>query len=198
MLVECSVFGIFKAVAESDIVFFDLDPVAEPHYISQADPVDNLRRCKAVNLLFEDMVQAFSIIREEDLHPLAVVKAFYDFRNIHPALHVHVNEGFVRVIITARVFPFEPVNHIFDCRPGSEDLVRLLGRNVIKDIFLRKLVEIIRKLYFQPHKFLYGIVEYNRVEQVAVKVLRFTGFRIFIVAAIPEEAEVVRRDTRDI
>ena len=101
-------------------MFFDLDLVAEAHDISHADPVDNLRRSEPVDLLGEDMVKPFRIIGEEPLHSLAVVQALYDLRDVHSGLHIHVDEGLVRVVVAAGVLLLEPVDHVFDRGAGRE------------------------------------------------------------------------------
>lgn len=48
---QISVFGVFKSVAEADIVFFNSDFSAEAEDIAKADAVNYLCRSAAVDLL---------------------------------------------------------------------------------------------------------------------------------------------------
>ena len=57
-----------------------------------------------------------------------------------------------------------------------EYLICALRRNIIKDISFVVGFKIVRKLGTFPHKLLHGIIKYNFIKQVPVKVLLFPGF----------------------
>ena len=102
------------------------------------------------------------------------------------------------IIVAAGVLLLEHFDHLLDDLARGVDLVRLLGRNIVEDIFGLILVEVIGQLAAQAEELADRIVEDDGVEELAAKVLRLSGVFVLVVAAVPQEAELLERDARHI
>ena len=133
--------GKFQRIGLTDMVGGDAVTLCKAQNVSDGNAVDDLGRCKTVDLLGKDMFQPGVIVREGLPHLLAAVKALDDFRDVQAGLHVGVQEGLAGVIEAAGVFLLQQVHHLFHHPLGGEDLVGLLGRDVIENILGAALVK---------------------------------------------------------
>ena len=142
-----SIFCKLKRIAEFDIILLDMYLIAETKDISQADPVNNLRRRAAIYLFREDMIQPLGVIWKECFHALALIKARDNFCYVHTGLHIEVSECSIRIIKAAGILFLQPIHHILHDTLRCKDLVGSLRRNVVKNILSGRFIEIICKLF---------------------------------------------------
>lgn len=193
---------IGQGVAEADVMFLDGNCITEAKDIVLADAVNDFRRCQSVDLFGKDVVQPFFPVRIELSHARTVVEPFHDFRDVHAGLHVEVGEGLCIIIKAAGILFFQQVHHVLHHFFRRENLVCLLRRNIVENIFRVFLVEVVGQLLFLVHEFLYRIIENHFIEKVSFKMFLvgfvpdFMAFVIFlvIVSAVPEEAELFQSD----
>ena len=131
---EAAVFSGFCCVFlhEVRIVFFE--SFVKSHDIVCRDKINNPRRCHTIDLIRKDMADALLAVWIELLHLFTPIEAFHDFRDVEPRLHVKIREGRLRVIEAARILLFELIHHFLHDPARSEDLVRLLRRDIVEDI----------------------------------------------------------------
>lgn len=162
------------------------------------DLIDNLGRRDAIHLVFEDMCQTNVIIREVASHCLVVVQTLDNFGNVHTRFHIQVGERVRRIVEAARILLFEHIDHFHYDFARGEDLVGLLGWYIVKDVFFVGFIEIVGEFAAQMDEFKHGIIEHNRVEQVAVEMFFFTGHTVRHFSAVAQKPELVHGDAGDI
>lgn len=82
--------GKFQRIRLTDMVGGDAVILCKTQNVADGNAVDDLGRCKPIDLLGKDMFQPGVIVREGLPHLLAAVKALDDFRNVQAGLHVWV------------------------------------------------------------------------------------------------------------
>ena len=68
------------------------------------------------------------------------------------------------IIETARVLFFQMIDHLFYHPLGRENLIGLLRRNVVENVFFVGFIKIVRQHPAESHEFPDRIIEYNRIE----------------------------------
>ena len=159
--------------------------------------IDNFRRGQTIDLLFKDVFQPLLGVRECGFHTLALIQALHDFGNVQTRFHVQVNEGLVRVVKAAGIFFFQKRYHLGNSCFRRKDLVCALRRDVVEDVLLICRVKIVCQLMFQPQELFDGIIEYDFIKQLSVKVLCLACGGILVIAAIAQETELLQRDAGD-
>lgn len=94
--------------------------------VTQADPVDNLRRRAAIYLLRKDMIQSFRVVWEEHFHMSALIQPRDNLRYVHTGLHIEIGKCGIRIIKTAGILFLKPVHHILHDKLRCKDLIRPL------------------------------------------------------------------------
>ena len=133
--------GKFQRIRLTDMVGGDAVTLCKAQNVADGNAVDDLCRGQPIDLLGKNVFQPGVIVREGLPHLLAAVKALDDFRDVQAGLHVGVQESLAGVIEAAGVFLFQQVYHLFHHPLGGEDLVGLLGRDVIENILGAALVK---------------------------------------------------------
>ena len=140
------------------------------------------------------MAKAFFRVRELFLHSLTLIQALDDFRDVQTRLHIEVDKGLVRVIEASGILLFQHIHHLLDHCLRGEDLVGLLRRDIIEDVLDTLFIEIIRQLFLEPKEFLHRVIEYDRVKEIARKLLFFPCLSVLVLTAVTEEPELVKGD----
>ena len=110
---HCACLGKFQRIGLTDMVGGDAVTLCKAQNVADGNAIDDLSRCKAIDLFGKDMLQPGGIVREGLPHLFAAVKALDDFRNVQAGLHVGVQEGLAGVIEAAGVFLLQQVHHLF-------------------------------------------------------------------------------------
>ena len=120
--------------------------VCKSEDIAGCNLIDDLCWCKSIYLIRKNMFQSILFIGELLLHFLALIQPLYDLCNIQTGLHIKINKCLVLIIETSRILFFQHIYHtLYDILRG-EDLVRLLRRDIVKDIFNALLIKVICQL----------------------------------------------------
>lgn len=172
-------------------------PLIEPEDIADRNIVNDLRRSKPVHLLLENVPKPRLPIREQLLHLRTPVEALHDLRRIHPGLHVEVDERVVRVVEAAGILLLQMVDHLLDHGLRSEDLERLLRRDIVENVLDRPLVKIIRQPALEVQELPDRVVENDLVEEARLVLLPLAGRGVVKNAAVPQLSELLHRDAGD-
>ena len=98
----------------------------------------------------------------------------------------------MRVIETAWGLSFNHIPPLLEYCLRGEDLVGLLRRDIIEDVLDTLFIEIIRQLFLEPKEFLHRVIEYNRVKEIARKLLFLPCLSVLVLTAVTKETELVR------
>ena len=143
------------------------DMVAEAKDVACGDAVDAFRGRQAVDLVLEDMAQTRLLVGIGTAQALAVVETAHYLRDILSRLHIQVGEGLCRVVEASGILLFQHVHHALHHLLWREDLVGLLGRNIVEDVLRHPRVEIVGQPMAQRHELAHGVIEDHLVEEVA-------------------------------
>ena len=80
-----------------------------------------------------------------------------------------------------------------DFRRG-EDLVGLLRGDIVEDVLDTLFIKVIRQLFLEPKEFLHRVIEYDRVKEIARKLLFLPCLSVLVFTAVTEEPELVKGD----
>ena len=87
------------------------------------DLVDDLGGRDAVHLVFEDVIEAFAVVRIRIAHAFVAVEPFDNLGDVQAGLHVQFCERVGRIVEADWVLLFEHVHHLRDHATRGEDLV---------------------------------------------------------------------------
>ena len=154
--------------------------------------IDDFCWSQSIDLFLKNMAKAFFRVRELFLHSLTLIQALDDFCDVYAGFHIEVDKSLVRIIETAGVLSFKHIHHLLDHCLRGEDLVGLLRRDIIEDVLDTLFIEIIRQLFLESKEFLHRVIEYNRVKEIARKLLFLPCLSVLVLTAVTKETELVR------
>ena len=140
---------------------------------------------QTIYLVSEDVPQSLCSIREQFPHLCTLVQPLHNFSDVQARLHVHVNEGLAGIIKAPRILLLQMIHHLLYHPLGSENLIGLLRRDVVEDVFCVGFIKIVRKHSAKSHEFSHRIIKHNRIKQLAGEELLLTSFFINVRTAIP-------------
>ena len=173
----------------------DPDLFIKPKDVAGCDPVDDLRRSKTVDLMLKDVAQPLGAVRKLLLHLLTLIKTFDDLRDIQTGFHIQIDKGLILIIKASGILLLQNIDHVFHHIFGCEDLVGLLRRDIVKNVFHTLFIKIVGEFLLQCHELHDGIVKDHRIEQLPFEFLFLSGLRINILPAVTQKPELLQRDT---
>lgn len=156
--------------------------------------IDDFCWSQSIDLFLKNMAKAFFRVRELFLHSLTLIQALDDFRDVQTRLHIEVDKGLVRVIEASGILLFQHIHHLLDHCLRGEDLVGLLRGDIVEDVLDTLFIKVIRQLFLEPKEFLHRVIEYDRVKEIARKLLFLPCLSVLVFTAVTEEPELVKGD----
>ena len=181
-----------QSVELSEVVFDVFRVLVEAEDVRQCNMIDDFCWSQSIDLFLKNMAKAFFRVRELFLHSLTLIQALDDSCDVYAGFHVEVDKGFIRVIEASWILLFQHIHHLLDHCLRGEDLVGLLRRDIIEDVLDTLFIEIIRQLFLEPKEFLHRVIEYNRVKEIARKLLFLPCLSVLVLTAVTKETELVR------
>ena len=96
--------------------------------------------------------------------------------------------------MAVNIFGVTANSHADRAKIKSGEILLSINGNIIEDVLDTLFIEIIRQLFLEPKEFLHRVIEYDRVKEIARKLLFLPCLSVLVFTAVTEEPELVKGD----
>ena len=93
--------------------------------------------------------------------------------------------------MAVNIFGVTANSHADRAKIKSGEILLSINGNIIEDVLDTLFIEIIRQLFLEPKEFLHRVIEYDRVKEIARKLLFLPCLSVLVLTAVTKETELV-------